>query len=272
MARTYKKRSKKMSKRKNFKRAGVGSSTTLRAAKTIQRSAHKAFDFLADDCTICLESMALKSKVVPISCGHGMHKKCLKDLLTSPAFTNPTNRKCPMCRTPAPEFQVLDHDNDLNILIRDLVERHVDNQVYFPRILATPENIDKLIILCKTEIGKMGYERSQLPHRIMNYVIPIASRINNRWNDLMKRLDMINKSIRNKTGQIKTKVGKPTLESLKDNYLPFVISHRIFLREYGITIPDETNRQIDEITTLFREKNIAMPTQEQIDRISRQMF
>ena len=306
MARTYKQRSKKKPNkshkkmhryRRKFKRAGVGSLTSLRAAKTIQsafrenttrrkasalrqrhsaktiqRSANKAFDFLADDCTICLESMALKSKVAPISCGHGMHKKCRDDLLKSEAFKIPQNRKCPMCRAPAPEFQVIEDVYDLDTVIREVVERHVIESMHLPRVLATPENINKLIRLCKFELNWRRYERSEVPQQIRNYLSPITSIITNRWNSLNSKLDIINSTIRNKTGQIKSRIGKPALESIRDRYLPFVLASRLFIQQYNIDIPDITNRQIADITTLFREKNIAMPTDEELYRLNRQLF
>ena len=288
MARTYKKRSITRSKRRKFKRAGVGSLTSLRAAKTIQsafrentsrrnasalrqrhsakkiqRSAHKAFDFLADDCTICLEKNLVKSKVAPISCGHGMHKTCLEDLKKSEAFKDKTKRRCPMCRTPAPEFQVKDDDYDLDTVIREVVETYVIQLMHLPRVLATPENINKLIRLCKFELNWRRYERSEVPQQIRNYLSPITSIITNRWEGLNSKLDIINSTIRNKTGQIKSRIGKPTLESIRDRYLPFVLASRLFIQQY-IDLPDITSRQIADITTLFREKNIAMPTEEQL--------
>lgn len=288
MAKTYKKRHRH---RRKFTRGGVGSLASLRAAKTIQsafrtssnasalrrrhsakkiqRSAHKAFDFAAKDCTICLEKNLVKSKVAPISCGHGLHKQCLDDLLKSKPFEILSNRRCPMCRKPGPEFQVIPERPDNNAVlerqIREILEAFVETQ-YLPRELATPENINKLIIIYKLEIRqrlRVGSDRLQIENLLRPSIITIRS----RWENLTKNLDTINRSIRNRSGQVKTRIGKATLESLRDRFLPFVISGIIDFREYDITIPATVSAQIIEIKNLFIEKNIDMPSQEQVARI-----
>ena len=285
MAKTYKKRHRH---RRKFTRGGVGSLASLRAAKTIQsafrtssnasalrrrhsakkiqRSAHKAFDFAAKDCTICLEKNLVKSKVAPISCGHGLHKQCLDDLLKSKPFETLSNRRCPMCRKPGPEFQVIPERPDNNAVlerqIREILEAFVETQ-YLPRELATPENINRLIIIYKLEIR----QRLRVGLQIENLLRPLIITIRSRWENLTKNLDTINRSIRNGTGQLKTRIGRATLESLRDRYLPFVISGKIDFLEYGITIPATVSAQIRVIENLFIEKNIDMPSQEQVARI-----
>ena len=289
MARTYKKMHKH---RRKFTRAGVGSHS-FRAAKTIHsvlktdasssnlrkysakkiQHAHKAFDFAADDCTICLEKNRVRSKVAPISCGHGLHKQCLDDLLKSKPFETLSNRKCPMCRNPGPEFQVIperpDEDAVLERQIREILEAFVENQ-YLPRELATPENITRLISIYKLKIRRelrVGSDHLQ----IVNLLRPVIYRIMYCWENLTKNLDTINRSIRTRAGQIKTRIGKPILDSLRNSFLPFVIAGRIALLEYGINIPAIETAQITVIENLFREKNIDMPSQEQITGVYRSM-
>ena len=288
MARTYKKRHRH---RRKFTRGGVGSLASLRAAKTIQsafrtsskasalrrrhsakkiqRSAHKAFDFAADDCTICLEKNLVRSKVAPISCGHGLHKKCLDDLLASPAFIDPMKRRCPMCRVPVAELQVIperpDEDTELDRQIREILETLVEDQ-QLPQVLATPENINRLIRICKIKIRQEQPVSSDYLE-ITSIIRRLIYRIMYCWGNLTENLDTINRSIRTGAGQIKTRIGRNTLESLRDSFLPFVIAGRIALLEYGINIPATETAQITVIENLFREKNINMPSQEQITRV-----
>lgn len=290
MARTYKKMHKH---RRKFTRAGVGSHS-FRAAKTIHsvlktdasssnlrkysakkiQHAHKAFDFATDDCTICLEKNRVRSKVAPISCGHGLHKQCLDDLLKSKPFETLSNRKCPMCRNPGPEFQVIperpDEDAVLERQIREILETLVESR-YLSQVLATPENINRLIRICKIKIRQEQPVSSDYLE-ITSIIRRLIYRIMYCWGNLTENLDTINRSIRTGAGQIKTRIGKPTLESLRERYLPFVIAGRIALLEYGINIPATETAQITVIENLFREKNIDMPSQEQITGVYRSIM
>ena len=91
------------------------------------------------------------------------------------------------------------------------------------------------------------------------------------WKNLTENLNTINRSIHTRAGQIRTRIGRPTLESLRNSFLPFVIAGRIALLEYGINIPAIETAQITVIENLFREKNIDMPSQEQITGVYRSM-
>ena len=270
MVRTYKKKSKNKITRggSNTNKAATKIQTAYRSKKAstlrkknsvkkIQSSARKAFAFAEDKCPICIETNFVKNNVTTLPCGHKLHKKCLEQLKNSNANTG-IPLKCPTCRRHVKEV-----DDDLDNFIRTIVRRHL-----IPA-LASAENMSNLIRLFKNNMNNMS---SAPQDEIRNYLTPRIRIINLRWARLNEKLDMINRSIRystgEKKGQIKNAIGKPTLESLRKNYLPSVIAYKKYLEDYDIVIPGIIIPQIAEIERYFVEKGFKRPTNEEITRIN----
>ena len=302
MARTYKKRSKKKPNkshkkmhryRRKFKRAGVGSLTSLRAAKTIQsafrenttrrkasalrqrhsakkiqRKIHKAFDFTADNCAVCIDKLALKSKVSTLSCKHGLHKECITALKKSEAFKDMTKRRCPMCRTHVKELQMIgevndDYDNQIKELIPNVI-----NNPDFPQELVSPENIERfkeeLFTECKYRVNRQF--RSNATHQdILGIIMGICGIIKDCFEKIKNSLSTINSAIINpKTGKYK-RISKDTLEkSIKHIHLTNILHFKQLLNKININLPDTIEQQIQRVINLLLEKNIQLPSEQAI--------
>ena len=270
MIRTYKKKSKNKITRggSNTNKAATKIQTAYRskkastlrkknsAVKKIQSSARKAFAFAEDKCPICIETNFVKNNVTTLPCGHKIHKICLEQLKNS-NVNRSIPLKCPTCRR---DVKV---DDDLDNFIRTIVG------INLTPALASAENMSNLISLFKIRTANMS---SIQLNEIWDYIEPIIRILNLRWERLNEKLDMINKSIRYSTGEkkgkIKSKIGKPTLESLSERYLPSVFAYKKYLEDYHIVIPYIINEKIEEIKVYFVEKGFDMPTQEEITRIN----
>ena len=163
MARTYKKRSKKICKKRSKKMCKkMSKKMPKKMSKKMLRYRRKItgrgpFDRTkppepTDICYMCQDVLDDLTTVTLICCGHHLHTTCLNDLKNSQAFNNPNNRKCGMCRKNCLQFQQTITVND-EVIIKN-VELIMGK--YLPTELATQENIDRMIMRCKLWLETRG--------------------------------------------------------------------------------------------------------------------
>ena len=239
-----------------------------RSVRILQRKIHKAFDFTADNCAVCTEKLALKSKVSTLSCMHGLHKECITDLKKSEAFKDMTKRRCPMCRRHVKELQMIgevndDYDNQIKELIPSVI-----NNPNFPQELVSPENIERfkeeLFTECKYRVNIQF--RSNATHQdILGIIMGICGIIKDRFEKIKKSLNTINSAIINpKTGKYK-RISKDTLEkSIKHIHLTNILHFKQLLNKININLPDTIEQHIQRVINLLLEKKIQLPSEEAI--------
>jgi len=238
--------------RENTTRRKASALRQRHSAKTIQRSVHKAFDFTRDNCAVCTEKLALKSKVSTLSCKHGLHKQCLKDLKKSEAFKDKTKRRCPICRTEAKELQTIEED-PLSKEIKSCIDRAI---IYNPFIdeLVSPANIQRfkqeLFRKCESDILQ-DIGRGATREQVLNIVTRICGIVRSNFFLLKKSLITINNIITTKKGVLKKKIDNYNLIIVENILNQKILSYQEQLIQYNITLPPTIATQIQVVKSLF---------------------
>lgn len=231
--------------RENTTRRKASALRQRHSAKTIQRKIHQAFDFTRDNCAVCTEKLALTSKVSTLSCKHGLHKQCLKDLKNSQAFKDKTKRRCPICRTEAKELQI-EEETQLSKKIKSSIDRVI---IYTPFIdeLVSPANIQRfkqeLFTKCESDILQhIGIDATG--EEVLNIVMRICGIVRSNFFLLNKSLTTINNIINTKKGVFKQRITTAELIIVKNILNQKILSYVEQLMQYNITIPTTIATQI----------------------------
>ena len=264
----------------SVKKSKIKALTQKHASKKIQQRIRRSFDFEADDCAVCLEKKFVRSKVSPLSCHskHGLHTKCLNDLLKSERFRTENNRKCPMCKAPAAELQNVPEVEVAGPSEQELLIERLNNRVSeiintfieqdrIPRELNNADNISNLNFVCRNYIYQ-NTDSIRSHHDIVEFIRSCINKIQRFWEILNSNLNTCNRTILTGAGTTKTRIGDPTLIPLRDSFFSSVLAYKRLLSDLGMELPDRMLEQMGEITrVLNRKPNIGQPAESLIRTI-----